>query len=119
MSQILLVEDHIAMQGLLRELLEWGGHEVALSRTGQEALQLLQASGDLPEVIVSDLTMPHLDGVGLLQAVRQNPAWATVRFIMMSANILDERITPEAIDALDGVLPKPFSLEDFNALLRD
>lgn len=117
MAHILLVEDNIAMQTLLREMLEWGGHQVEMGRTGEEALGVLETSGVLPELIVSDLNMPRMDGIKLLEVVRHNPQWNDVRFIMMTANTYDDRLTPETIQYLDGVLPKPFGLEDLAALL--
>ncbi|MEZ4670350.1 MAG: response regulator [Anaerolineae bacterium] len=117
MAHILLVEDNAAMQTLLREMLEWGGHHVALGRTGEEALQVLEQSPQLPELIVSDLNMPRMDGLELLETVRHNPQWSDVRFIMMTANRFDDRITAETSQHLVGVLPKPFGLEDLASLL--
>jgi len=117
MSHILLVEDNADMQTLLRELLQWGGHTVITGRTGQEALEALYVAQELPELIISDLNMPRLDGLGLLEAVRNNPDWKQVAFIIMSANINDERLTSEVINTLDGVIPKPFSLDDLNVVL--
>jgi len=117
MSHILLVEDNADMQTLLCELLQWGGHTVITGRTGQEALDALYKARELPELIISDLNMPRLDGIGLLEAVRQNPEWKQVSFIIMSANINDERLTPTIINSLNGVIPKPFSLDDLNVVL--
>lgn len=117
MANILLVEDNIDMQGLLRDLLVWGGHDVAFGRTGQEGLEVLYAAPQPPDLIISDLTMPQMDGLELLQAVRQNPGWADIRFIIMSANPQDDRLKTHEADGLHGVLPKPFSLEELSRLL--
>jgi len=117
MSHILLVEDNPDMQTLLCELLVWGGHSVITGRTGQEALDVLYKTPQLPELIISDLNMPRLDGIGLLRAVRENPNLSQVSFIMMSANVNDERLSSDVINSLDGVIPKPFSLDDLNSLL--
>lgn len=116
MSTILLVEDNLDMQMLLRDLLGLGGHEVLLARTGEEALEVLQECGDLlPDIIISDVTMPIMDGYELLEAVRAEPAWANIRFVMMSANLSDERLTTLA--GLDGIFPKPFSLDELRVAL--
>jgi two-component system chemotaxis response regulator CheY len=117
MTNILLVEDNLDMQTLLRDLLEWGGHQVMLGRTGQEGLEALQTAQLPPDLIISDLTMPYMDGLELFQAVRQNPKWAHIRFIIMSANPQDERLKSRQAGDLNGVLPKPFSLEELNRLL--
>jgi two-component system, chemotaxis family, chemotaxis protein CheY len=117
MTQILLVEDNADMRMLLRETLEWANHTVLVGRTGQEALQALNTANPLPQVIVSDLTMPRMDGVTLFEAVRSDVRFGEVRFIIMTANVHDERLTADVIARLDGVLPKPFRVEDLEAML--
>lgn len=116
MPSILLVEDNPDMQTLLRDLLEWGGHRVAAGRNGQEGLEILQSSDVPPEIIISDLTMPAMDGLELLTRVRRNPRWANVRFFIMSANPYDYRLQNDQ-PGLNGVLPKPFSLEELTAIV--
>ena len=117
MSHILLVEDNADMQQLLCEMLQWGQHKVMTGRTGQEALEVLYSTNELPELIISDLNMPRLDGIGLLHAVRQNPAWKDIPFVIMSANVNDERLNNDVIRDLTGVIPKPFNLDDPGSIL--
>ncbi len=117
MSHILLVEDNADMRTLLGEMLVYGKHTVMTGRTGEEALEVMRSTATLPDLIISDLNMPRLDGIGLLDAVRQNPNWKTVGFIIMSANVSDERLTQDIINSLDGVIPKPFNLDDLNNFL--
>jgi CheY-like chemotaxis protein len=113
---ILLADDNNDMRLLLRDLLEWGGHEVILARTGREGLELLQ-SNQIPDLIISDITMPQMDGIEFFHHVRANPDWSHIRFVIMSANPYDDRINDALAAGLAGMLPKPFSLEDLNALL--
>lgn len=115
MTRVLLVEDNADMQAILRELLEWDGHDVICGRTGAEGLEALHAH--IPDVIISDIKMPGMDGFAFLHFVRENPAWADVRFIMMSANPHDERFNDESANGLNGILPKPFTLEQLNEVL--
>jgi CheY-like chemotaxis protein len=117
MTQILLVEDNADMRMLLRETLEWANHSVLVGRTGQEALQTLTTADPLPHVIISDLTMPRMDGVTLFETVRSDTRFGHIRFIIMTANVHDERLTEAVISRLDGVLPKPFRVEDLEAML--
>lgn len=117
MSHILLVEDNADMQQLLCEMLEWGGHSVITGRTGQEALEALTHAQELPELIISDLNMPRLDGLGLLDAIRQNKDWKDIPFVIMSANVHDERLSGDVVRNLSGVIPKPFNLDDLGAIL--
>ncbi|MBL8164586.1 MAG: response regulator [Anaerolineae bacterium] len=118
MCRILLLEDNADMQSLLRDLLEWGGHSVVAGRSGKEGLDALHMHHEMPDVIISDVTMPHMDGVAFLQAVRQNPNWQGLPFILMSANPYDERLDADVLAHSNGVLRKPFSLEELDQLLN-
>jgi CheY-like chemotaxis protein len=116
MSTILLVEDNLDMQMLLKDLLLLGGHEVLLARTGAEGLDVLLDCGDmLPDIIISDVSMPIMDGYEFLTAVRAEPAWAGIRFVMMSANIGDDQLS--GLAGLDGIFHKPFSMDELRVAL--
>jgi CheY-like chemotaxis protein len=117
MASILLVEDHADMQIMLGDLLQWGGHQVLFGRTGEEGLDTLKHANHPPDIIISDLYMPAMDGLKFLNAVRQNPDWSNIRFVIMSANPHDERLASHEANGLNGVLPKPFTLEDINHIL--
>lgn len=118
MANILLVEDNADMRLLLREVLEWGGHAVNCGRNGTDGIDWLLATAQMPDLIISDLVMPGMDGFTFLQQVRGNPRWKNVRFVMMSANPHDDRLQIALNSGLDGVLPKPFSLDDLDEMLR-
>ncbi len=118
MPLILLVEDNLDMQSVLRELLEWDGYEVVCGASGRDALAVLESSPRLPDAIISDLRMPVMDGLTLLHAVRADPRWASMRFFMMSANSDDDRLKGEEMSLMDGILSKPFELDEFRNILN-
>ena len=72
--QILVVDDEPDLRELIEYNLRQGGHEVLSAGNGQEALELAKAR--LPDVIVLDVMMPNLDGLGTMAALRQRPALA-------------------------------------------
>jgi two-component system, chemotaxis family, chemotaxis protein CheY len=74
-ARILVVEDSPSMRGFLRDTLDLDGYEVSEAADGLEALSLLE--GLTPDLIISDINMPRLDGFGLLREVRRLP---TLRF---------------------------------------
>lgn len=115
-SHILLVEDNPEMRMMLCDLLQWGGHSVTAERSGEDALAAL-AGGAQPDMIISDLKMPGMDGLELLQHVRQNQEWAHIPFIMMSGNLSDFQSDHVSDLGIDGLLPKPFDLETLNRVL--
>lgn len=66
-ANILVVEDDQALNGAYKAILSSVGYNVETSFNGQEALDLLNDGGFVPEVILLDLRMPVLDGVGFLR----------------------------------------------------
>lgn len=78
---ILVVEDDDVIRELLQELLEDEGYAVRSARNGLEGLELIDSV--CPDLIISDVVMPKLDGFGFREAARKGGCRA--RFILMSA----------------------------------
>lgn len=83
MAHILVVEDNPVVRMLAEQHLESAGHTVMTAADGREALLL--AAAVLPDLILSDLDMPNLDGFGLLAAVRARDDLAGVPVIFLTA----------------------------------
>ncbi len=109
---ILLADDNADMREYVSGLLA-GRFELVQAGTGKDALA--QAERRLPDLVLTDIMMPEMDGFGLLAALRQNPATRTVPVIMLSARAGEEaRI--DGIDAgADDYLTKPFSARELLA----
>ena len=72
MSKILVIDDEQGIRNLLDTLLSRKGYEVVLASNGQKGLELFRRAR--PDVVVLDLKMPQMDGLTVLQQVRQlNP----------------------------------------------
>jgi len=82
LAHILVVEDNPVVRMLAEHHLESGGHTVMTAADGVEALQL--ASVVRPDLILSDIEMPKLDGFGLLNALRANQNLAAVPVIFLT-----------------------------------
>jgi len=80
---ILIVEDNVAMREALQAILESGGYQVMVAENGNHALK--QMSDRHPDLILSDIAMPEMDGYSLFDAVRANPAWISIPFIFLTA----------------------------------
>ena len=91
-KQVLLVEDDARLRGTVREILRWQGYHVHEAADGAEALALVAAAQ--PDVIVTDLNMPVMDGGAFIQRCRAMPGLDQVPITVMSAA---ER------DSLDGL----------------
>jgi signal transduction histidine kinase/FixJ family two-component response regulator len=110
--RVLLVDDNADMREYVQGLLAWR-YEVVAAANGKEALALARAQ--VPELVVTDVMMPELDGFGLLAALRGDVATRAVPVIMLSARAGDEsRI--EGMDAgADDYLTKPFTARELLA----
>ena len=105
MTRVLVVEDEAAIAELLREMLEEEGYEVALAGDGQAALgQVMEAR---PDLVLSDVMMPVLDGRALCRILQANSAFCSIPIVLMSAArqpSADEDCRPAAF------VQKPFHL---------
>jgi len=108
--KILVVEDNEDMLNGIRDILEISGYQVITALDGQEALGHMQQHR--PDLVVSDIMMPQLDGYELFSAVRANPKWLRVPFIFLTAK--DQRLDVRLGKQLgaDDYLTKPFEPED-------
>ena len=99
---ILVVDDEPALREVLAAILADEGHPVVTARDGQEALELIESAP--PAVLVSDVTMPRLDGLSLVRRLRERGL--DVPVVLVTAR-------PVRVD-LPGVrvLPKPFALDE-------
>jgi CheY-like chemotaxis protein len=106
MAMILIVEDEQSIAHLLQDILEEQGYTVGLSSNGQEALERLP---DLaPHVVLSDVMMPLLDGIGLCHSIQRDPSYQGIPIILMSAG--HERHLSGCV--YTAFLAKPFQIDD-------
>lgn len=80
---ILVVDDSLTTRTLEKSILEAHGYQVRLAHDGLEALGRLR--GEAIDLIISDIQMPRLDGFGLLQAVKADPALKSIPLILVSS----------------------------------
>uniref|UniRef100_I2PY71 Chemotaxis signal transduction protein n=1 Tax=Desulfovibrio sp. U5L TaxID=596152 RepID=I2PY71_9BACT len=104
----LVVEDSGVMRHMIRERLAAANFEVALAGNGQQALAALGELGaPRPDIVVSDIEMPLMDGYTLTRAIREDPRLATLPVILFSSLITDDlRHKGESVGA-DGQISKP------------
>jgi PAS domain S-box-containing protein len=108
-ARIVLADDNADMRAYVGELLR-PHYDVELVADGEQALQA--ALRERPDLIVSDVMMPNLDGFGLLAAVRAHPDLRSVAVVLLSARAGEESII-EGLDAgADDYLIKPFSARE-------
>jgi CheY-like chemotaxis protein len=109
---ILIVDDDSSIREMLRVFLELKGYTVTSAINGQDALDYLRQTAELPQLILLDLMMPVMNGAEFRIVQRQDPTLASIPVALISA---DENLrdTAPTLDT-DAYLPKPI---DFDALL--
>ncbi len=117
--KILLVEDSATWAELINELLNENGSgvEIIHAEDGQEALKML-STGYLPDIIISDMRMPRMDGHDLLMEVKSNACLRAIPFIMLSsASCSKEMIEDHGCKATCHI-SKSFFIDHNRSLMR-
>lgn len=106
-AKILVADDEIYMVRLLELTFKKGGYEIISCRDGQQALAL--AASELPQLIVLDVIMPGLDGLGALRQLKENPATKNIPVVVLSAKGHALTKVEAELAGASVFLAKPFS----------
>ncbi|MDJ0569056.1 MAG: response regulator transcription factor [Pleurocapsa sp. MO_192.B19] len=113
MKKILVVDDDLILRKVLQNSLEQKGYQVISVSSGKEAL--VKFNQDVPDIIVSDVSMPEMNGFEFCRQLRSQPSGKLIPFIFLSAKTeLDYRIQGHSIGA-DSYLAKPFEMKELLA----
>lgn len=114
MRTVLLVDDEYAIVEAVKELLEIEGYRVVTATNGESALRELERAQ--PDVVVTDVMMPFVDGLELLRRMRADARWARLPVVLVSA-------APSTFDHPSAQLAslclrKPFEIEQLVAAIE-
>jgi len=110
MPKILVVEDSKEMLSNISMLLKMNGYEVFEAENGLHGFET--AKKQLPDIIVSDIMMPVVDGLKLLQEVRKEPDLLTTPFIFLTAKVDRQDVRVGMISGADDYVTKPFKSKE-------
>ena len=113
---ILVVDDHDSLLLILRDFLEKAGYHVATATNGRDATTWL--SSQTPDLIVSDIMMPDVDGYQFFDCVKADERLATIPFIFLTALGNGSEVRNGKSLGCDDYLVKPFSPEDLLACIE-
>ena len=114
---ILLVEDNEKIVLNIKMLLEFNNYEVFTAENGKIALNLLQNMSNPPDLIISDIMMPEMNGYDFFQYVSENPLWISIPFIFLSAKATPEDIRLGKKLGADDYITKPFDGDELIAII--
>lgn len=111
---LLLVEDNEDLRAYVTSVLS-GRFSVIQARDGSEGLKLLWEH--LPDIVVSDIMMPHLDGFELCNILKNDPRSSHIPLVLLTARSSEESRVAGLRLGADAYIPKPFSAPDLLAVL--
>ena len=114
-KKVLVVEDHHDTSFLLCRLLKMEGYEVEHAIDGMVGYNAAESS--LPDLIVTDIQMPRMDGIEMIKRIRESQACKRIPIIVMSA-YGQRRITDALAAGADGIVEKPIDLDSFLETVR-
>jgi two-component system alkaline phosphatase synthesis response regulator PhoP len=120
-ARVLVVEDDASLRRLLEMRLGLDGYATRTAADGRDALPIIEEWE--PQVVITDVMMPHLSGLALCRAIRDHPRLSDTPIIMLTAGCLDAEV--QAVLDLGGItfMNKPYDAprlnEALHAALRD
>ncbi len=110
MKKILVIEDEKQVLSNIVEILTSGGFFPLCAENGILGIEL--AKGNIPDLIICDIMMPHLDGYGVLAELRSNPPTSTIPFIFLTAKADKTDLRQGMNLGADDYLTKPFRRQE-------
>lgn len=117
MKKILLVDDSATMLLSLRQTLEMSGFSVNTAIDGESGLAAL-ATGSKPDLIITDINMPKLDGIGFIQAVRKQPAFRFTPLLVLTTESQQAKRDEAKRLGATGWLVKPVAAADLVRVVK-
>ena len=114
--RILVLEDNSNVLDVLSEALEINGYDIVSGTSGCEGLEHLQHMEKMPDLIISDLMMPDMDGISFIEEVRRNPLWSQIPVIVVSGYHGEERRALES--GANVFIIKPFNMDKLDTTIR-
>ena len=116
MSKLLLVvDDNEDILFNLKIMLETNGYEVVTATSGERALEVLNSLKKTPEVIISDIMMPNMNGYEFFASVSSHPQWNHIPFLFLTAKSTPEDVRLGKMLGVDDYITKPFNEDDLIA----
>lgn len=115
-TTILVVDDDPIILDTVADFLRLNNYDVLTAPNGNEGLRLMAQRA--PHLVLSDISMPDVDGYEFFERIRRNPDWGTIPFIFMSARGQPYDLRLAYAMGADAYLTKPFELEDLQIAVQ-
>jgi DNA-binding NarL/FixJ family response regulator len=116
-GQVLLVDDEPGLREAVQAYLEDSGFAVEVAGNAQEGWQLLQQR--LPDLVISDVMMPQVDGYQFLKQMREDPRFKSLPVVFLTARGMTSDRIQGYQAGCDAYLPKPFDPDELVAIVEN
>jgi len=115
-TTVLTVDDSRSMRDMLKHSLVEAGYRVIQAEDGMHGLEVLNSES--PDVIITDINMPRLDGFGFIEAVRKEACWRAVPMLVLTTEMDTEKKLRAKNAGANGWIVKPFDPVNLVAAIR-
>ncbi len=116
-GQVLLVDDEPGLREAVQAYLEDSGFTVDVASNGKEGLDMAQQK--LPDLIITDIMMPQVDGYEFLRQLREDPQFKTLPVVFLTARGMTSDRIQGYNAGCDAYLPKPFDPDELVAIVTN
>ncbi len=116
-AQLLLVDDEPGLREAVKDYLEESGFKVQVASNAHEGWELMQQN--TPDLVISDIMMPQVDGYQFLKQLREDPRFASLPVIFLTAKGMTSDRIQGYQAGVDGYLAKPFDPDELVAIIEN
>ncbi len=116
MTKVLAVDDSPTIRMLLRATLTERGYDIVEAEDGIAALEVL--AENVPDVVITDINMPRLDGFGLIARIREQGCHSALPILVLTTESSPEKRNKAREAGATGWIVKPFNPDKLDAAIR-
>jgi CheY-like chemotaxis protein len=110
LPKVLIVDDSLSVRSSLSQLMSDGGYQVVTARDGLEAVNMLEE--EAPDVVLTDLEMPRMNGLDLLGYIRNSNQWKPLPVVMITSRTMAKHRQQAEQAGVNSYITKPFTEDE-------
>jgi len=118
MPQVLIVDDSSSMRQMVSYTLSSAGHDVVSASDGVEALRIAEDQHEQFDLVITDINMPEMDGITLIERLRSLPKYHFRPILVLSTESTPERKSQGKAAGATGWIVKPFDPDELLGVVQ-
>ncbi|RMH69796.1 MAG: hybrid sensor histidine kinase/response regulator [Gemmatimonadetes bacterium] len=116
--RLLVIDDSREIRLTLKFALEKAGYSITLADSGMDALEKLAHADVLPDLIICDIMMPHMDGYEVYEKLHEDPRYVRIPFVFLTAKSRVEDVRRGKEMGVEAYVTKPFVIRDLLSVIK-